>query len=169
MRECFFSPFNNVNLDHHKLLLQSTWNLPCVLGQSRRCTRRDQRCFFLNISTVWLFTFVLRCFTIWTRWETTCAWSSHGGNPTCPGPASQRRRAPDGPDPSEVRGVHAAEESGPAEPSPHTPGAAATFYMFGRVFTTLSFVLLLKKKKTPTETFIGYNTWHDSRGIAGLL
>lgn len=50
MAECFFSPFNNVNLDHHELLLQSTWNLPCVLGQSRRYTCRGQRCFFLSIS-----------------------------------------------------------------------------------------------------------------------
>lgn len=48
MAECFFSSFNNVNLDHHKLLLQSTWNLPCVLGQSSRYTRRDQALLFLD-------------------------------------------------------------------------------------------------------------------------
>lgn len=83
----------------------------------------------LNISRVWLIIFVLRCYTIWMKWETTCVWSSHSGNSVWPAPTSQMRWTPSCTadrtihtciSQLSVQSVHAAKGAQGGRPSPHT-------------------------------------------------
>lgn len=117
----------------------------------------------LNISRVWHI-FVLRCYTIWMKWETACVWSSHGGNTAWPTPASQMRTPSCTADRTIhtcisqllIQCVYAANGAQGGRPSPHThthtperPNVWQLPYFIcleNSVFTTLSFVLLLKKK-----------------------
>lgn len=113
----------------------------------------------LNISKVWLIIFVLRCYTIWMKWETTCVWSSHSGNSAWPAPTSQMRWTPSCTadrtihtciSQLSVQSIHAAKGAQGGRPSPHTHRgqclAAAICLECSFFFTALSFVLLLKKK-----------------------